>query len=61
MEFVYGVFDCENKTNIDNDKPMYKGSYYQCQKFINATVGFDAFIGGSNWTKYQIFKIDIRR
>lgn len=57
MELVYGVYNCEVPRNIDNEKPLYKGSLFQCQRFVNATVGFDAFIGGTNWTDYQIFVV----
>jgi hypothetical protein len=42
------VYDCEKR------KRVYEGSFDQCKKYINAMVGFDAFIGGENWTKYKI-------
>ena len=47
-DIIFEVYDCEKH------KQLYMGSYEQCQKFVNAICGFDAFIGGENWTQYKI-------
>lgn len=48
MEKEFMVIDTEL------NKVLYKGSYFQCQRYINATAMYDVFLGGTNWSKYQI-------